>query len=140
MTKTGILINACYGGYSLSAACCEEFKKRTGGDIHRYDRARTTRMNPTLIELFHEFGSEWMSGIRANIQFVPFIEELLDWVRIDEYDGMEDVGVDIHAAKAYFLDQFMTEAATDLASAYEELRRKMDGLKKAMEEQNAVGI
>lgn len=78
-----IVINGCYGGFSLSKACADKL----GMDRHPWnDDART---NPALIAEV-ELNSEWASGTCALLHVVEIPEEATDW-RLSEYDGWETI-------------------------------------------------
>ena len=77
-----IVINACYGGFSLS----DETAKLLGyidGCAWGIDRT-----NPNLVKLV-EAGAP-VSGTFAKLKVVEIPEEVTDW-EISEYDGYEEV-------------------------------------------------
>lgn len=99
MTK--IVINACYGGYSLSYAAmrwlanhgCEEaiekmaeMSKTYSSDFNGF-RPRMARHNPLLVECVEALGEE------ANGDYANLVVETIKGTqyRITEYDGAEDV-------------------------------------------------
>ena len=82
-----VLINTCYGGFSVSKEVYERMGKEYDGFGYAFDGERT---NPDLISIVEEIGSERASGSCANLRVVDIPEEATDW-RIDEYDGSESI-------------------------------------------------
>lgn len=78
---TQILVNKCYGGYSLS----DEAIEALGNIDCRYDRT-----NPEILRIFDEMGSEAFGGDYAKIKKVTLPEETTDWKMFD-YDGVETI-------------------------------------------------
>lgn len=82
-----ILINRCFGGYSLS----EEAAEATSHIADRYKlESFSYRTNPEILRIFDEMGSEAFSGHCSEIEKVSLPEETTDWM-ITEYDGCEEV-------------------------------------------------
>lgn len=77
-----LVINRCFGGFSLSKEACE----RLGCDPYDYDEDRCA---PELIACVRELGDR-ANGSCAKLQIVELSEEVTDW-EIDEYDGAESV-------------------------------------------------
>jgi hypothetical protein len=125
---SGILFNDCYGGFGLTEACVSEYKACTGKDIkaHIPHWDITGRSNPVLVDLYHEFGSKWMSDKYAKIRFTPILESLLEFVKISEYDGQETAGVDFNEAEKKYFDEFLAAArAGALEQAYTTLEERL---------------
>lgn len=97
-----VLVNKCYGGYGTSKEAGLEWLKRTGAvytvledsyhliveiDGERHYMDHLDRTDPVLIEIFEEFGSEFTSGMHAELE----IQEIPDGCEyeIGEYDGKE---------------------------------------------------
>jgi len=76
---TRIVINACYGGFSLSPAAAKLFKQPT----HQIPRD-----DPQLIQVVEEMG-EAAGGKCAELRVVEIPDNVL-WL-IEEYDGLEHV-------------------------------------------------
>ncbi len=77
-----VVINTCWGGFSLS----EVARKELGlNHSHSY----IERNDPRLIEIIERLGSEACSGQHAKLKIVE-IPNGIEW-EIDEYDGMESV-------------------------------------------------
>ena len=91
-----IVINRCWGGFSVSQAVLKElgFEKDYGylenEDFGiKSDNYQQYRSNPRLIEAIEKVGLEEASGDLAvlDIREVP---DDVDWY-IDDYDGMESI-------------------------------------------------
>ena len=82
-----IVINACYGGFGLSEASMEEYKKRKGitEDIWYWDIPRDC---PVLVAMVEEQGSA-IDGNYADLKVVDIPDDV-NWY-IEEYDGNEHV-------------------------------------------------
>lgn len=136
-----ILYNNCYGGFHLSAAFAQEYKKRTGNDI---DRNRVEfwntgpdsfRCDPVAISIFEEFGSEWSSGANSEIEVYEIPSVFARYWDITEYDGEETVTVNIMEAYADILHGFMdsgdlgvlVKQYQTIKTASQRLRRPVDG-------------
>lgn len=75
-----IVINACFGGFSLSDEACADL----GVDPYDFDRDRT---NPVLIE-YVEKHPDTVSGDCAHLFVEEIPDEATDYF-ISEYDGNE---------------------------------------------------
>lgn len=81
-----IVINRCYGGFSLS----KEAYKFMGLEWDNYGSSFSDdRTNPKLIEVVETLGSKVASGGCAKLSVVEIPDDV-SWY-IDEYDGMEHV-------------------------------------------------
>jgi len=79
-----IVVNKCYGGFSISD------KAAHGLGITKEGRYNIRRDDPTLIEAIERFGSEYASGLFAQLEIVDLPSNMTDWM-IEEYDGYETV-------------------------------------------------
>ena len=78
-----VVINCCYGGFSLSPAGEEYFEALGGDDVYA-----TSRTDSALIRTVEELGEEsWGRNSRLKIVDIP--DDIL-W-EIEEYDGIERV-------------------------------------------------
>ena len=77
-----IVINTCYGGFSLSNEAVEFF-----GVNSPY--ADIDRQNSLLIEKVEE-DPDWISGTYARLRVIEIPEDITDF-EIDNYDGLETV-------------------------------------------------
>lgn len=126
-TPTGILYNTCYGGFGLSADCIREYEERTNTKLPRY-ASIVLRKDPVLIQLFLEKGSAWMSGKCAQIDFFEAPQELVPYLHVSEYDGLETPTIDIQDALVQYLDAFLTSVEKDRAT----LEREYEKLKESV--------
>lgn len=76
-----IVLNKCFGGYSVSQACADAL-----GESSRY---MVDREDPRLIEMV-ERDSKWASGTSAKLAVVELPDNTTDW-EMDEYDGIESI-------------------------------------------------
>jgi hypothetical protein len=86
-----IVINKCFGGFSLSVKAMERIQELDPfpecGD-HEF----SFRTNPAVVQAVEELGSELASGFLSRLQVV----EVPDGIscHIEEYDGLEHVAED----------------------------------------------
>jgi len=83
-----IVINRCYGGFSLSEEANELYSKYSGKDRKDFYDRYLERDDPILIRVVEELGEKANGGC-AEL----YIEELEygTFYRIDEYDGLESI-------------------------------------------------
>ncbi len=77
-----VVINQCYGGFSLSAAAEAAWESRTGREFDSWD---VPRHDPDLIAIVKLFGEE-ADGDCAELQIVTITG---NQYRIHKYDGAE---------------------------------------------------
>lgn len=78
-----IVLNKCYGGFSLSADACKALGLKS-------PYAMIARNDERLIALMEEHGSAWVSGVSAKLVLVDVSDNCTDW-EMDEYDGVERI-------------------------------------------------
>lgn len=84
-----IVINACFGGFSLSDLACEELSKRKGTDVSQYDfYDDDKRTDKDLIEVVEKLKDE-ANGSLSELKIVEVPDDV-NWT-IGEYDGVEYV-------------------------------------------------
>ena len=87
--KTGVkhvVINDCYGGFGLSNAAMEQYKRLAGvTDKDFYDRD-IPRDDPYLVKVVKDLGSA-ASGAHAKLKIVEIPGDV-EWL-VQEYDGAE---------------------------------------------------
>ena len=84
-TDMKLVINRCYGGFSLSRAACNAL------NCDRYDFSNyDERSDPRLVALVEEKGSDFCSGSCANLVVVELPDSITDY-SIEDYDGLERV-------------------------------------------------
>ena len=84
-----VLYNTCYGGFGFSKEFIEEFNNRHTERIHRLEAWHEERIDPDVITLFEEKGSEWSSGIHSKLKLMEIPDDVE--FHIQEYDGTEEV-------------------------------------------------
>ena len=125
---SGYLYNGCYGGFSLSDECIELYEKETGNEVSDWNRT-----DPHLIKLFLEKGSTWISGVFSNILFREIPKELLQYVVLDEYDGMEDISISYSLASNKITEKFLKSVNQDESNLHEEYIKLKQNLKNVIE-------
>jgi hypothetical protein len=83
-----IVINDCYGGFSLSDRAIREYKKLAGikEDDHGFYDRDIPRDDPYLVKIVKELGMS-ANGSAANLKIVE-VPAGVDWI-VSEYDGAE---------------------------------------------------
>lgn len=84
-----VVINTCYGGFSLSDSARNLYYQKLGRTVHEWLDHLIPRDDPMLIETVEELGVEKASGIHARLKIVEIPEDV-EW-HIYEYDGNECV-------------------------------------------------
>ena len=102
-----VLYNSVYGGFGFSDEFTTIFTKRHG----KHPRSsQSARADPDILALVHEIGldrSKQERHCRLCIARVP--AEMIEYYRINEYDGMESVTIDYDRAHRDLLQQFIDE-------------------------------
>jgi hypothetical protein len=83
-----VVINKCYGGFSLSPAAVARMAELQGRPQHAISSHPENRADPLLVRVVEELG-EKASGECAKLKIVE-IPDGIAW-EIEEYDGMEHV-------------------------------------------------
>lgn len=85
-----VVINTCYGGFSLSREAFELYCQKAGLKDQYYDGGRGIYRDDTaLVEAVEELGVEKASGDHARLKIVEIPDDV-EW-HIYEYDGNECV-------------------------------------------------
>lgn len=84
-----VVINRCYGGFSLSIEFMEAYPQFEEYDHSWYDE-KDKRTDPNFISALESFGLEKANGHCANLKIVELSNNTTDW-EIDEYDGSESI-------------------------------------------------
>lgn len=79
-----LVVNKCYGGFSLSNKALSML-----GFKHRYDAYDLDRNDPRLVEVVETLGRA-ADGSCARLAVVTLPETATDY-HIDEYDGLESI-------------------------------------------------
>lgn len=81
-----IVINTCFGGFSLSATAKDYYDQLTNTDVVYWDIERN---DPTLVHVVEELGTaSW--GTYAQLKVVDIPDDVEDW-EITYYDGLETI-------------------------------------------------
>lgn len=80
-----VVINGCYGGYSLSDEALA-YLGIPGGSRYAYDDDRT---NPKLVECVEKLGEAASHGLGSSL-YVVEVPDDVEWT-ITDYDGIEQV-------------------------------------------------
>ncbi len=84
-----IVINTCFGGFSLSEAAFQKLKESGVPVTSVYDRwFDENRAYPPLVQIVEEMG-EQANGCYAELAVIE-VPDSVEWF-IDEYDGLESV-------------------------------------------------
>jgi hypothetical protein len=81
-----IVINRCYGGFGLSEAAIDEYKRRAGVTDENWWVYDIERDSEHLVALVEEMGQD-VNNKFSKLHIVNIPDDVL-W-EIDEYDGME---------------------------------------------------
>lgn len=83
-----VVINQCYGGFSLSKAAIEQYAERSGKlESEFYDR-HIDRDDSDLVDIVEEMG-EKANGLCARLAVIE-IPDGVSW-QVEEYDGYEHI-------------------------------------------------
>ncbi len=83
-----VVINTCFGGFSLSVAACERYAELKGLDKPPPSYGEFDRADPLLIQVVEELGRAASSGY-AGLEIVDIPDDV-EW-HIHYYDGLEHV-------------------------------------------------
>ncbi len=78
-----IVINTCFGGFSISEEARALYKNITSIEVGRWEIQRN---DPVLVKIVEDLGAE-ANGDYAKLKVVEIPDDV-DWA-IDEYDGKE---------------------------------------------------
>lgn len=83
-----VVINTCYGGFSLSWEACDAYRLKAGlpSEARISPHYDFNRDDPNLVEVVKELG-ERANGMRASLQIVNIPDDV-KWT-IEEYEGKE---------------------------------------------------
>jgi hypothetical protein len=88
-----ILLNRCYGGFSLSKAAKNQYKTATqhvSRPPHWYMDQDVRRDDPVLIEIVEKMGLDKASGSFAKLAIIEIPDDVpVDGWTVQDYDGVE---------------------------------------------------
>lgn len=86
-----VLINDCYGGWSMSNKARKLYKLRKTEISNNHMRMRS---NPILIQIYKELGDEFNGEKYSKTGIVKIPKKYEKYYIIHEYDGLETVEID----------------------------------------------
>ena len=108
-----IMYNACYGGFTLSDAAVDEYKRRCpeGKNPRLYELERDDQ---AMAQIVKEMGAQASSSY-SEIKLQPIPVEYRDYYEIHEYDGLESVSFNhnayqLDAIKSLVKDRALSKA------------------------------
>jgi hypothetical protein len=109
-----VMYNTCYGGFGLSAAAMEEYRKRCPDAEEGLQDFGISRHDPVMIEIVKEMRGA-ASDRFADIRFQRIPAQYANHYEITEYDGMESVVVHrsrytVDAVKSILGDRALSKA------------------------------
>jgi hypothetical protein len=111
----GVLYNTCYGGFNMSRKAVELINKKYQEigkqPINSYDYV--SRTDPVILEIYEQLGSDNFSGINSKIQIEYIKKRYINFIKIDEYDGMESVIIDYSSSVITQIDKILNSTQTD---------------------------
>ena len=84
-----VLINNCYGGWSMSSKAKNLYKLRKTENSNNRRRS-----DPILIQIYKELGDEFDSEKHSKTGIVKIPKKYEKYYIISEYDGLESVEID----------------------------------------------
>lgn len=117
-----ILYNTCYGGFGLTDYFIDEFnkqypnKKIKDSDFYNVQ----SRADEDLFNLVCALGKNNCQDDYCNLSAKPFMNELIDYVQITEYDGQERIYINREKFDAKFLKDMMENCKDN----FEEYKKK----------------
>lgn len=85
-----VIINRCWGGFSLSKKALKMISEKGVGTSYDETSANSFRFNPTVVEVVEQLGDE-ANGDYAKLRIVEIPFESDEGWYIDDYDGMETI-------------------------------------------------
>jgi len=142
MSKIGVMVNTCYGGFHLSKEAMHEYKRRKamnegsanpseagegeqepgwGVEIERHDQL--------MVQIVREMGAK-ACGFYSKITIEDIPSHFANYYKINEYDGTESLQIDYDAyiidmAKEALKDGNLTKTEK-ISRAYAILNSKND--------------
>ena len=129
-----VMVNRCYGGFGLSQAAMDEYRRRCPSSSTVCD-CDLSRHDAVMIQIVKDLGSAAASAQHASVQLLRVPSEYVHHYTIEEYDGMESVALDragyvLDAARALLRDRApmtKTERLARLAAVLLAEERDADG-------------
>lgn len=121
---SGFIYNEKYGGFWYS----DKFIKRLNEkrverglstlekNSHQISLKRKLRFDPLSIEVFNELGTEESSASCATLKIELFPKALIQFVKIDEYDGQETVFLNIDKIYSNMIQTFFEKERNETSN------------------------
>lgn len=93
-----ILYNNCYGGFSLSDYALSEYYNRENNIDTDMNDSLIQRHDPILVNIYQEIGDK-INGSHSKIEIKKIPKKYKKYYVINEYDGLESVGIDYNLYK-----------------------------------------
>lgn len=92
----GVLYNTSYGGFNISHQAVELINKKYEelGKPPINSHSFVTRSDPVIIDVYEQLGCDLFSGRCSRIGIEYIKKKYINFIKIDEYDGMESVIID----------------------------------------------
>ena len=108
-----IMVNTCYGGFSISEAAMDEYRRRCP-DRQEFEYYHIDRHDPVMVEIVKELGTR-ANGLVAQIELRRIPALYAGHYSIGEYDGMENVVIHrntykVDATRAILLNRALTKS------------------------------
>jgi len=124
-----VLFNGCFGGFSFSDEAVTEinkcFQENNKKKISRHCSTIDIRTDPDVLKIYHLLGSERFSGKYSNIITEPIDSKYKDFIHIEEYDGLENVTVNIPHYNLYKINQILNSNSLSESQKIEEIKKIM---------------
>lgn len=104
------MYNECYGGFSLSQAAMEEYRRRCPDNNKKFCSRSVPRHDQVMAQIVREMGQA-ASGIYARVKLESIPAEYENYYGIYEYDGTESVYLKKHAYKLSLVRAIMKDPA-----------------------------
>ena len=122
--QTEFLYNSCYGGFSISDEAVNELKKRLPNEniTKTLFQIQNNRTHPVILEVYHLLGSARFSGKHARIEVEYIDTKYKDFIRISDYDGVEDIVTDINSYKLYKIQEIINSTSLSDSEKIKEIK------------------
>ena len=124
--QTEFLYNSCYGGFSISDEAVNELKKRLPNENITKTLFNFNRNHPVILEVYHLLGSARFSGKHARIEVEYIDTKYKDFIRISDYDGVEDIVTDINSYKLYKIQEIINSTSLSDSEKIKEIKNNYE--------------
>lgn len=115
MTFKKILYNDCYGGFDISVEALDLYNESSETKYYKFN-IPNLHENEKLVSIVEKLGNK-ANGLCSKLKILKIPEFIFPYVKISEYDGLEDVEIDYNLAHAQILHEIMNNRSfSDLIS------------------------